>query len=229
MLDDPAVENALVSTVAPEVGVGKRLALPEVRPGIFALRSPLGLRKWMADQLMATSLGATNTLYATLYALPWLRRLGATIGERAEVSTAAHIDPDLLVLGAESFVADLAAVGSATLHNGHMALGRTELGRRCFVGNGAVVRGHTRLGESSLIGVASVPPTRPVDPETSWLGSRPSSCPGGGPWRASPRRSRTVPRAAWWPAGWPSSTSASPSPQPSCPQPSSAWASPSCA
>lgn len=153
------------------VAVGKRLVLPEVRPGIFPVRSSLGLRKWMADQLMAISLLVTNTLYATLYALPWLRRLGATVGERAEVSTAAHIDPDLLVLGPESFVADFAAVGSATFHNGHMALGRTELGRRCFVGNAAVVRGHTRLGDSSLIGVASVPPARPVDPETSWLGS----------------------------------------------------------
>jgi non-ribosomal peptide synthetase-like protein len=160
-----------VLTACALVGAGKRLALPAVRPGIFELRTALGLRKWMADQLVATSLEVTNTLYATLYALPWLRRLGATVGERAEVSTAAHIDPDLLVLGQESFVADFAAVGAATFHRGQMALGRTVLGRRCFVGNGAVVRGHTRLGDSSLIGVASVPPTRPVDPETSWLGS----------------------------------------------------------
>jgi non-ribosomal peptide synthetase-like protein len=52
-----------------------------------------------------------------------------------------------------------------------MALGRIELGRRCFVGNAAVVRSHTRLGDNSLIGVQSVAPTRPVEAETSWLGS----------------------------------------------------------
>ncbi len=153
------------------VAVGKRVALPRSEPGIHPLRSSLGLRKWFADRLMATSLEVTNSLYATLYAVPWLRLLGARVGRRSEVSTVAHIDPDLLTLGEESFVADIASVGAATFAAGAMALGRTELGRRCFVGNAAVVRSHSRLGDRSLIGVQSVAPLRDVDPETSWLGS----------------------------------------------------------
>jgi non-ribosomal peptide synthetase-like protein len=160
-----------VLTACALVAAGKRLAVPVTEPGIHPLRSSLGLRKWFADRLMAMSLEITNTLYATLYAAPWLRLLGARIGRRSEVSTAAHIDPDLLTLGDESFVADFASVGAATFAAGAMALGRTELGRRCFVGNAAVVRSHTRLGDNSLIGVQSVAPTRPVEAETSWLGS----------------------------------------------------------
>jgi hypothetical protein len=48
--------------------------------------------------------------------------LGARVGQRAEVSTAAHLDPDLLAVAQESFVADMASVGAATFANGRMAL-----------------------------------------------------------------------------------------------------------
>jgi non-ribosomal peptide synthetase-like protein len=120
---------------------------------------------------MLTSLAATNSLYATLYTLPWLRLLGARVGPRAEVSTVSNIDPDLLVLGPESFVADFAVVGASRYLHGLIALGTTELGSRCFVGNASLVPGDTRLAHGSLLGVLSVPPTGPVEPGTSWLGS----------------------------------------------------------
>ena len=83
-----------------------------------------GLRKWIADKLLEMSLTFTNSLYATLYTVPWLRLLGARVGRGAEVSTAAHLDPDLLTLGEESFVADMASVGAATFANGRMLLRR---------------------------------------------------------------------------------------------------------
>jgi len=81
--------------------------------GIHPVRSALGLRKWIADALLAQRLTFTNSLYATLYTVPWLRMLGATIGKGAEISTAAHLDPDLLQLGEETFIADMASVGAA--------------------------------------------------------------------------------------------------------------------
>ncbi len=160
-----------VLTVCTLVAIGKRVVLPTCHGGVYPLRSAFGLRKWFTDKLLAQSLALTNTLYATLYALPWLRLLGVTVGRGAEVSTVAHIDPTLLVLGPESFVADFATVGAATYHRGFVALGPTELGRRCFVGNAALIPSQTRLGDNSLIGVQSVPPPRPVEPGTSWLGS----------------------------------------------------------
>jgi non-ribosomal peptide synthetase-like protein len=138
---------------------------------VFPLRSWFGLRKWLADNLMNTSLAVTNSLYATLYTAPWLRLLGARIGPRAEVSTVSHVDPDLLVLGAESFVADLAVVGAARHHRGRIALGVTEVGVRTFVGNAALVPSTTRLADNSLLGVQSVPPAHPIEKGTSWLGS----------------------------------------------------------
>ncbi|MBR8839912.1 MAG: amino acid adenylation domain-containing protein [Stigonema ocellatum SAG 48.90 = DSM 106950] len=167
----PIAGMIFVLTACTLVAVGKRLVMPTVQPGIFRIQSGFGLRKWLTDKLMLTSLTVSNTLYATLYTLPWLRLLGAKIGPRSEVSTVSHVDPDLLILGTESFVADFATLGSAKHYNRFMALGTTELGNRCFVGNAAFVSGDTRLGDDSLIGVLSLPPTEPVEPGTSWLGS----------------------------------------------------------
>jgi non-ribosomal peptide synthetase-like protein len=167
----PLAGLSFVLLVCALVAAGKRLVLPEVRPGIYPLYSGFGLRKWLVDKLMMSSLVLTNTLYATLYALPWLRLLGAKIGRMSEVSTVSHIDPDLLTLGAESFVADLAVLGAACYHDGAIALGTTQLGTRCFVGNAAQVPGNTQLADNTLIGVQSVPPKRPAEPGSAWLGS----------------------------------------------------------
>ncbi|KAA0017009.1 Pls/PosA family non-ribosomal peptide synthetase [Antrihabitans cavernicola] len=160
-----------VLTVCGVVAAGKRVVLPTLPAGVFDAHSGLGIRKWIADKLFEMSLTYTNSLYATLYTAPWLRLLGAKIGRGAEVSTAAHIDPSLLRIGAESFVADMASVGGSTFANGRMAFDATEVGVRSFVGNAAFVPAGTRTGTGSLVGVLTVPPTGDVPEGTSWLGS----------------------------------------------------------
>jgi non-ribosomal peptide synthetase-like protein len=160
-----------VLTACLVVAFTRRVVLPETPVGIYHLRSDLGVQKWFADKLLETSLATTNSLYATLYTAPWLRLLGARIGSGAEVSTAAHLDPDLLTLGPESFVADMASVGSAAFCNGHVAFRTTEVGWRAFVGNAAFVPSGTRMGDESLVGVHTVPPPEEVPSGSSWLGS----------------------------------------------------------
>jgi non-ribosomal peptide synthetase-like protein len=167
----PLAGLSFVLTTCFVVWFGKRLVMPHARPGIYPVDSAFGLRKWIADRLMTMSLTLTNTLYATLYTAPWLRALGARVGRRSEISTVSHIDPDLLVLGDETFVADLASVGAATYHNGYVALGRTVVGGRTFIGNASVVRSNTQLPENCLIGVQSVAPVEIPQTGTSWLGS----------------------------------------------------------
>jgi non-ribosomal peptide synthetase-like protein len=167
----PCAGLAFVVTTCTVVFAGKRLAMPRLRPGIYPVDSWFGIRKWVADKLMLLSLTLTNTLYATLYTLPWLRSLGARIGPRSEVSTVSHIDPDLLRLGTEVFVADIASIGAATFHNGYIAMNVTEVGDRTFLGNASVIRSHAALPDNCLIGVQSVVPAVPAEPGTSWLGS----------------------------------------------------------
>ncbi|PSK64677.1 Linear gramicidin synthase subunit D [Micromonospora sp. MH33] len=161
-----------VLTVCAVVAVGKRLVLPRVPVGVHhRVHSMLGVRKWIADKLLEFSLMFTNSLYATLYTGPWLRLLGAKVGRGAEVSTAAHLDPDLLTLGAESFVADMASLGAATFANGRVAFLPTRVGSRAFVGNAAFVPAGTVLGDGSLLGVSTLPPDDGVPEGTSWLDS----------------------------------------------------------
>ncbi|MCX6619663.1 MAG: amino acid adenylation domain-containing protein, partial [Acidobacteria bacterium] len=167
----PVAGLLFILTTCLLIGLGKRLVLPRVRPGIYPELSGFGLRKWFADRLMLLSLTLTNTLYATLYTSPWLRMLGARIGAWSEVSTVSHIDPDMLTLGEQTFVADLASIGSATFHNGSIALAPSSVGDRTFIGNAAVIRSSVKLPGNSLIGVASVVPTEPMQAGSSWLGS----------------------------------------------------------
>ncbi|WP_254053915.1 Pls/PosA family non-ribosomal peptide synthetase [Singulisphaera sp. GP187] len=169
----PLAGLVYVLTTCLVVAVGKRLVMPHARPGVYPLCSWFGLRKWLSDRLMETSLGATNSLYATLFTSTWLRLLGAKVGPRAEISTVSNLDPDLLVVGTESFVADLAVIGAARYHRGCVVLGTTELGARSFVGNAALVPGASYLPPDSLIGVQSVPPlaANAMAPGSSWLGS----------------------------------------------------------
>jgi non-ribosomal peptide synthetase-like protein len=152
------------------VVVGKRLVLPRVRPGIYPVRSWFGLRKWLSDHLIQLSLAMTNTLYATLYLIPFLRLLGVKVGRWSEVSTVGNLDPDLLVLDRESFVADIAVIGPAVFQHGCVAVAPVTVGRRSFVGNGALIPIDTRMGDNSLIGVYTVPSEHQVAPGTSWLG-----------------------------------------------------------
>jgi non-ribosomal peptide synthetase-like protein len=151
----------------------RRLVLPATTPGVHHLRSQIGFEKWLGDKLLELSLLLNNSMYATLYTSMWLRALGTKVGKGAEVSTIAHIDPDLLTLQDGCFVADMASVGSATYANGHVAFQTTEVGSRAFVGNAAFVPSGSHLGNGSLIGVRSVPPTGGVPADTSWLGSPP--------------------------------------------------------
>lgn len=144
---------------------------PDTSPGVHSARSALGVRKWVSDKLLEMSLTYTNSLYATLYTVPWLRALGAKVGRGSEVSTAAHLDPDLLTLGRDSFVADMASIGGSTFHNGRVSFRRVEVGSRAFVGNAAMLTPGTSMGDDSLIGVQTVPPPDGVGDGTAWLGS----------------------------------------------------------
>ena len=160
----------VVASCALILGV-RRLVLPATREGVHHLRSQIGLEKWLGDKLLELSLLLNNTMYSTLYTPIWLKALGTKVGKGTEVSTIANIDPDLLTLGAGSFVADMASVGSATYANGHVAFQRTEIGARTFVGNAAFIPSGSHLGDESLVGVRSVPPVEGVPAGTAWLGA----------------------------------------------------------
>src|ERR1700690_3266057 len=115
------------------------------------------------------------SLYATLYTPMFLRLLGARIGRRCEISTVSNLNPELLEIGDESFLADGAAVGGLRIHRGIAQVGVNRVGRRTFVGNSAVMPVGASIGDNSLLGVLSTTPPGPALPAdgTNWLGSPP--------------------------------------------------------
>lgn len=155
-----------------EIIILKKFLLGKIKPGIYSIYSGFYLRKWIIDQLMYMSLSVLHTLYATLYTLPFLRLMGATIGKRVEVSTVTHISPDLLFIDDESFFADASMAGTPKVYMEKTQVAESIVGKRTFIGNSALLPANKTIGDNCLIGVLSIPPqTRVTESGTSWLGS----------------------------------------------------------
>ena len=148
--------------------------LGRVKPGAYPLASWFYVRFWFVRQLGQLALELLHPIYATLYVRPWYRLMGARVGERAEISTATSVVPDLIDIGPESFIADGVVLGAARVEPGVLRLETTRIGRRTFVGNSALLPTGADLGDEVLIGVLSKPPEdagSALEPGSTWFGS----------------------------------------------------------
>lgn len=128
----------------------------------------------MRSTVLDTSLQVLHGLYASVFAAPWLRLLGAKVGPGTEVSTAEGVIPHLLELGEGSFIADGALLGDEEQRSGWMRLRGTRIGNRSFVGNGAYVPDGSAFPDDVLLGVqSSAPPNGALLSGQTWLGSPP--------------------------------------------------------
>jgi non-ribosomal peptide synthetase-like protein len=170
----PAVALSFMVIMPLEIAAVKWLLLGRVKAGTYRCHSWFFVRKWFFDQYMELSLDLLGPLYATLYLPPWFRLLGAKLGRNAEVSTAGAMNPDLLELEPETFIADAVSLGAPHLDRGWVTYAVTRVGERTFIGNSACIPGGTVLGPRSLVGVLSVPPADPdlaARPDMNWLGN----------------------------------------------------------
>ena len=162
LVGSPLVGLLFVVAFCLEIAAAKWLFLGKMKPGRFDLCSGVVLRKWIFDRMMDMSIDMLGGLYATLFLNPWLRMLGVRIGKNAEISTASSINPDLLSIDDEAFLADCVSVGTPRIARGTMTLEHTHIGKRTFVGNSAIVPSGVRLGDDCLIGCLSACPTDPA-------------------------------------------------------------------
>ena len=152
----------------------KWLLLGRVQPGRYSMHSSFYVRFWFVRQLGELALELILPIYATLYLRPWYKLMGVKIGERAEISTATAIIPDLVDIGAESFVADGVVFGAPRMEPGMVRLEHTSIGRRSFIGNSALLPTGSHIGDDVLIGVLSQPPLDGAAERgtgSSWFGS----------------------------------------------------------
>ncbi|SHF89500.1 Pls/PosA family non-ribosomal peptide synthetase [Streptoalloteichus hindustanus] len=152
------------------VGV-KRLVMRSVKPGVYSWKSWFGLRQWFTERLHGMTLTLLWTMYCTLYVIPLLRGMGMKLGRWAEVATPAFVEPDQVEIGSKSFLAAGVILAPPVCHNGNIAVQTAKMDDFSFLGNTAQLPAGAHLGRRSLLGVQSVPPEKPIEPETTWLGS----------------------------------------------------------
>jgi non-ribosomal peptide synthetase-like protein len=170
----PLVAVSFVVLLCLEIVALKWILLGRIRPGRHRVDSWYYVRKWFVDKTMELTLDVVGPLYASVYLSPWYKLLGAKLGRGAEISTASFISPDLLSVGAESFIADNASLGAPRIHNGQIRIGANHIGQRAFIGNSALLPPGASVGDDVLIGCLSTTPRAPEDAmqrDSSWLGS----------------------------------------------------------
>lgn len=148
-----------------------RVASIGIRPGVFPVRSVHGWALWTVTRLMDDARTRYFPIYAGLATPVWLRSLGATIGERAEVSTAVLV-PKLTEVRSGAFLADDTMVGTYELGDGWIRTERTVVGKRSFVGNSGMVAPGRKLAKQSLVAVLSASPKK-SKAGSNWWGSPP--------------------------------------------------------
>ncbi len=149
----------------------KWLFCGRLKPGSFSIYSLRFVRHWLADHLIDQSIFTMKAAYATLYT-PWfMRALGAKVAAGAEISTISAIQPDMLSIGAFTFLADAAVIGPPAMRGEVCTVGPITIGERTFVGNSALLPGGTTLGKHMLVGVSSLAPPSGAEDATNWVGS----------------------------------------------------------
>jgi non-ribosomal peptide synthetase-like protein len=141
--------------------------------GTISLNSFKYLRHWFSSYLLENTKTILMPVYATVYLPRLMRALGAKVGKGVEISTVSHICPDVLEVGAGSFLADACLVGGQRVNDGRMEVGPVRIGSKTFIGNSALIAGGQSVGDDVLIGVGSTSPadTAAVPDSTRWLGS----------------------------------------------------------
>jgi non-ribosomal peptide synthetase-like protein len=174
LLAAPLIAVSFVVFLGVELWLCKWLFIGRLKPGRYPIKSFWYVKSWFFNQLMTMSTDVTESLYETLYAAPWLRSLGARIGKRVEIAAVELIQPDLIILGNESMIADLALIGAPEVNDGWVTIDEVKTGKRVFLGNSAVIPSGTTLEDNVLIGLMSKPPDndgKSVPAGTSWFGS----------------------------------------------------------
>jgi len=140
-----------------------------LKPGTFPVRSRIGWQVWSTERVLDLSRTLLFPLYASLFTPVWLRMLGAKVGRDVEASTVLLV-PSMTTIRDGAFLADDTMVGGYELGGGWLRLGRTEIGKRAFLGNSGMAAGGHTVPKDGLVAVLSSAPAK-SKAGSSWLGS----------------------------------------------------------
>jgi non-ribosomal peptide synthetase-like protein len=166
-----ATTITILSTVtfAVLVALTLRLVWRLVRPGWYRDGGSLSWALWFSEDLKQTADAVLFPIFESLYAAPWLRLMGITVGRRTELSTMHGLNR-LVSFGELVHATDDVAFCGARARGGWLHIEQIAVGNRTFLGNTSVLLDGTRIGDDCLVGVLTVPPRLARD-GTSWFGA----------------------------------------------------------
>jgi non-ribosomal peptide synthetase-like protein len=148
-----------------------RLLALGIKPGVFPVRSALGVRVWAIEKILDSTRTHLFPVYASLFTPVWLRLLGAKVGRNVEASTVLLL-PTMTTIGHDAFLADDTMIASYELGHGWMRIARAKIGRKGFLGNSAMTAPGRSVPKNGLVAVLSSTPKK-AKVGTSWLGNPP--------------------------------------------------------
>jgi non-ribosomal peptide synthetase-like protein len=140
----------------------------------YRLSSSTFAARWLTQHLIASdSANVTKALQGTVYLPWWFRLMGGRIGSQCEISSPpTTVCADRLTMDAGAFLADSIVANLPVVSGGLVSHGYCTVGKRAFVGNGALMQHDVQLADNSLVGLQSLAPpvTRPGE---TFVGSPP--------------------------------------------------------
>ena len=106
----------------------------------------------------------------------WLRWAGMKIGRGCEISTILDTVPEMVEIGAGTFLADGIYIGGPRIDRGTVTLAGTRLGSSVFLGNHVVIPAGRSLPDNVLLGVCTVA-GEAMESGRSWFGHPPFELP----------------------------------------------------
>jgi non-ribosomal peptide synthetase-like protein len=148
----------------------KWLLLGRIRPGRHPLWGFFYWRWWLTQRIIA----ATPLDY--LVESPWLplyfRLMGARIGRNVHLGTTSIAAFDLIEIGDDASIGQDARLSGYTLEDGLLEIGPIHIGRRCYVGNRAILCSGTVLEDGAqLEDLSLLPAGARIAGGQRWTGS----------------------------------------------------------
>ena len=148
-------------------------AMGRVREGVMGRWSLAYLRVRMKTELLES---AGGWLAGALFWPVWLRWAGMKVARGCEISTILDTVPEMVEMGAGTFLADGIYIGGPRIDRGTVTLAGTRLGSNVFLGNHVVIPAGRTLPDNVLLGVCTVA-GETMESGRSWFGHPPFELP----------------------------------------------------
>ena len=148
-------------------------AMGRVPEGAIGRWSLAYIRVRMKTELLES---AGGVLAGALFWPVWLRWAGMKVARGCEISTILDTVPEMVEIGAETFLADGIYIGGPRIDRGTVTLAGTRLGSGVFLGNHVVIPAGRSLPGNVLLGVCTVA-GEAMESGRSWFGHPPFELP----------------------------------------------------